>query len=53
MNRKVSPTVIGAFVVGALALVVIATLMFGSGRFFRTSKNFVLYFDVTTRSGFA
>lgn len=45
MNRKVSPTVIGAFVVGALALVVIATLMFGSGRFFRTSKNFVLYFD--------
>ena len=45
MNRKVSPTLIGAFVVGALALVVIATLMFGSGRFFRTTKEFVLYFD--------
>lgn len=45
MNKKVSPTLIGAFVVGALALVVIATLMFGSGRFFRTTKDFVLYFD--------
>jgi paraquat-inducible protein B len=45
MNRRVSPTLIGAFVVGALALVVIATLMFGSGRYFRTTKDFVLYFD--------
>jgi len=45
MNKKVSPTMIGAFVVGALALVVIAVLMFGSGRFFRTTKDFVLYFD--------
>lgn len=47
MNRKVSPTLIGGFVVGALALVVIATLMFGSGRFFRTTKQFVLYFDAS------
>jgi len=45
MNKKVSPALIGAFVVGALALVVIAVLMFGSGRFFRTTKDFVLYFD--------
>ena len=45
MNKKVSPTMIGAFVLGALALVVIAVLMFGSGRFFRTTKDFVLYFD--------
>ena len=45
MNKKVSPTLIGAFVVGALALVVIAVLMFGSGRFLRTTKDFVLYFD--------
>jgi paraquat-inducible protein B len=45
MNKKISPTLIGAFVVGALALVVIAVLMFGSGRFFRTTKEFVLYFD--------
>ena len=35
MNKKVSPTLIGAFVVGALALVVIAVIAFGSGQLFR------------------
>ncbi len=45
MNKKISPTLIGAFVVGALALIVIAVIVFGSGRLFRQSKEFVLYFD--------
>ena len=45
MNNRVSPTLIGAFVVGALALVVIAMVMFGSGQWFRKTKEFVLYFD--------
>jgi paraquat-inducible protein B len=45
MNKKVSPTLIGTFVVGALALIVIAVLAFGSGRLFRHTKEFVLYFD--------
>ena len=45
MNQKISPTLIGAFVVGALALLVIAVIAFGSGRLFRQSKEFVLYFD--------
>jgi paraquat-inducible protein B len=45
MNKKISPTLIGAFVVGALALVVIAVIALGSGRFFRQTKQFVLYFD--------
>lgn len=45
MNKRVSPTLIGAFVVGALLLVVMAVVMFGSGRFFRTTKQFVLYFE--------
>ncbi len=45
MNKKVSPTLIGAFVVGALALVVIAVIAFGSGRLFRQTKQFVLYFE--------
>ncbi|HXV78474.1 MAG TPA: MlaD family protein [Candidatus Binatia bacterium] len=45
MNKKVSPAVIGAFVLGALALIVIATLIFGSGRLFRQTREFVLYFD--------
>jgi paraquat-inducible protein B len=47
MNKKVSPTLIGAFVVGAFALLVIAVIAFGSGQLFRKTKEFVLYFDGT------
>jgi paraquat-inducible protein B len=36
---------IGAFVVGAVALIIIAILVFGSGRLFRQTREFVLYFD--------
>jgi phospholipid/cholesterol/gamma-HCH transport system substrate-binding protein len=36
---------IGAFVVGAVALVVVAVIVFGSGRLFRQTRDFVLYFD--------
>jgi paraquat-inducible protein B len=45
MNKKISPAVIGAFVLGAVALVVIAILVFGSGRLFRQTREFVLYFE--------
>ena len=45
MNKKISPAVIGAFVLGAVALIVIAILVFGSGRLFRQTRDFVLYFD--------
>jgi paraquat-inducible protein B len=45
MNKKISPTLIGAFVVGALALLVVAVIAFGSGRLFRKASDFVLYFD--------
>jgi paraquat-inducible protein B len=40
-----SPVMIGAFVLGAVALIVIAILVFGSGRLFRQTREFVLYFD--------
>jgi len=45
MNKKISPAMIGAFVIGAVALIVIAILVFGSGRLFRQTRDFVLYFD--------
>jgi paraquat-inducible protein B len=45
MNKKISPTLIGAFVAGALALVVITVVLLGSGRLFRRSTDFILYFD--------
>jgi len=47
MNKKISPTLIGAFVVGAFALLVIAVIAFGSGQLFRKAREFVLYFDGT------
>jgi len=47
MNKKISPTLIGAFVVGAFALLVIAVIAFGSGQLFRKTREFVLYFDGT------
>src|SRR4030095_1427639 len=45
MNKKISPTLIGAFVVGALSLLVVAVIALGSGRLFRQTREFVLYFD--------
>jgi paraquat-inducible protein B len=45
MNKRISPTLIGAFVVGALALIVIAVIVFGSGRLFKQTREFVLYFE--------
>ncbi|HSF56914.1 MAG TPA: MlaD family protein [Candidatus Binatia bacterium] len=47
MNKKISPAVIGAFVLGAVALIIIAILVFGSGRLFRQTRDFVLYFDTS------
>ncbi len=45
MSKKVSPTLIGAFVVGALALLIVAVIAFGSGQLFPKTQEFVLYFD--------
>jgi paraquat-inducible protein B len=45
MNRRISPALIGAFVIGAVALVVIAVISLGSGKFFRKTYEFVLYFQ--------
>ena len=45
MNKRVSPTLIGAFVIGALALVAGAIILLGSMSVFGTVYKFVLYFD--------
>ena len=44
MNQRVSPGLIGAFVLGALLLAVTAVIVIGSGRYFRRTSPFVLYF---------
>jgi len=44
MSQKISAALIGAFVVGALVLVIVAVIVFGSGQLFRKTQEFVLYF---------
>jgi paraquat-inducible protein B len=44
MAKKVSKTLIGGFVVGAVALIVAGVLVFGSGKFLQESYRYVLFF---------
>jgi len=44
MAKKANPKVIGVFVVGSVALLVIGVLVFGGGKFFAEKDSFVLYF---------
>jgi paraquat-inducible protein B len=44
MSRRANPTLIGAFVVGAVVLAIAAVLLLGSGDLFVTKPRFVLYF---------
>jgi len=45
MGKQANKTVIGTFVLIAFMLVVTAILVFGSGRFFKHTRKFVLYFE--------
>ena len=45
MSKQANPRIIGAFVIGAIALVVAGVLILGSGRFFKERKNFVMFFE--------
>lgn len=47
MKTKVSPTVVGLFVLGALLLAVVALFSFGGVNFFSRPERFVVYFDET------
>lgn len=45
MSKSASKTLIGAFVIGAIALGVIAVLVFGSGRFLTKRPVYVMFFE--------
>src|SRR5215471_2619201 len=45
MGSKINPTMIGAFVVSAIVLVIAGVLLFGGGTFFQEKLPFVLFFD--------
>src|SRR5688572_11118447 len=45
MKTKVSPTIVGAFVIGAMVLAIVALFSFGGVNFFDKPQRFVVYFD--------
>jgi phospholipid/cholesterol/gamma-HCH transport system substrate-binding protein len=45
MSKKANKSLIGAFVLGAVALVVAGVVLFGSGKFFRKTYKFVMFFQ--------
>lgn len=45
MSKPANKTLIGAFVIGAVALLVMAVLVFGSGRFLKKSFHAVVFFE--------
>jgi paraquat-inducible protein B len=45
VKTKLSPTVVGVFVIGAITLGVVALLSFGGLHFFSQPQRFVVYFD--------
>ena len=45
MGKRFSPTLVGAFVLGAIGLGIITIVLLGSGRFFTGKSTYVLYFD--------
>ncbi len=45
MSKATNKTLLGAFVVGAIALTVLAVAVFGSGRYFKKSQIYEIYFE--------
>jgi paraquat-inducible protein B len=51
MAAKSNPKVIGGFVVGAIALLVVGVIAFGGGQYFAKTGKAVLYFEEASMSG--
>jgi paraquat-inducible protein B len=45
VKTKISPSVVGIFVIGAILLIIVALLSFGSVNFFSKPQRFLVYFD--------
>jgi paraquat-inducible protein B len=45
MSKQASKTMVGAFVIGAVTLLILSLLIFGSGRLFKRTVQFVAFFD--------
>jgi paraquat-inducible protein B len=44
MGKRINPATVGAFVLGAVGLILAAVVVFGSGNLFRKTHEFVIYF---------
>ena len=44
MGKRVNPAFVGAFVLGAIGLIVVAVVLFGSGKLFTRTHEYVVYF---------
>jgi paraquat-inducible protein B len=49
MSKKSNPTMIGGFVIGAVALVAVAVVLFGGSELFARHQNYVAYFEEQTK----
>ena len=49
MSKKANPTIVGAFILGAVALSVAAVVVFGKGSLFQQRSRAVAYFDGSVR----
>jgi len=47
MSKKANPLAIGMFVTGAAILALFALVMFGAGRFFKETNNYICFFNET------
>lgn len=45
MSRRANPTLVGGFILGGLVLAVAATILLGSGKFFRDTVEFISWFE--------
>jgi paraquat-inducible protein B len=45
MSKPVNPYTIGAFLVGSVTLLIVAILVFGSGKLLKKKSEYVIYFD--------
>ncbi|MGH7986123.1 MAG: MlaD family protein [Candidatus Binataceae bacterium] len=45
MGKRANPKIVGAFILGAIGLIIAAIVLFGSGKWFTESRSYVLFFS--------
>jgi len=45
MSQKINPTLLGTFIIGAFALLMLGIITFGSGQMFKRTESYVMYFE--------